>query len=190
MDRITSYLLSKHFLRNVLLEFGPIGIFVFFFYTKGPYFATLILMVTTLASIFLTYTIEKRIPLIALYVTFLTLIFGYMTLHKHNIRFLQIRDTIYDITLAITILLGFFWNKNVLKIALGSVIPLSDRVWNYLAFSWAGFFIVVACINEYVRRMYPIHTWLDYKIVMMFVTSIFGITILYYFNSRDLKSKK
>lgn len=189
MKTVTSYLLSKNFLKNFLLEFGPIAVFVFFFYTAGPYMATVVLMISTLISVFFTFFMEKRIPLVALYVTLLTIIFGFITLHKRNIEFIQIRDTIYDATLAFTIVLGFLWKKNVVKLALSPIIELNDVVWKKIAIAWVIFFATAALLNEYIRNMHPVHVWLDYKVIMVFVTTFFGVASLYFFTRNEVKER-
>lgn len=149
--------------------------------------ATLTLMVTTILSVFITHTLEKRIPLVALYIAFLTLVFGYLSLHRHNVTFIQVRDTVYDASLAVTIIIGFIFEKNVLQIALSRTIALSDKVWNKLAVAWTFFFILAALLNEYVRRTHPVFVWLDYKIVMMVVTIVFGVSALYVFSKNHVK---
>lgn len=175
---------------GVLLEFGPIFIFLATFGHFHIYKATMILMVTTIVSTVLTYRIQKRLPYLALYVAFITIAFGYLTLLHKAPKFIQMRDTLYDMTCAITLLLGLMINVPFLKIAFHEVIPMTLRAWHRLTYAWIGFFLTVATMNEFVRRHYSLSDWFQFKGTMVLVTIIFGITTLYFFYEREEGKEK
>lgn len=187
--------LSKLFTSNVLkkllagsaFEFGPIVIFLVSFHYLHIYKATLILMVVTIISTVVTYRVQKRLPYLALYVALLTIIFGYMTISLHQPRFIQMRDTLYDITFALTLIVGMAVDFSFLKFAFDSVFPTTNRAWERLTYAWASFFIINAFVNEYVRRTMSLHDWFDFKSTMVIVTLFFGITtlVLFYEKSND-----
>lgn len=182
MTQITSYkdiLDSKTFFRNILIEFGPIILFAIAFHFVGAYNATRLLMLSTVVSTMVIYHLEKRIPYITLYITFLTTLFGYMTLHKHNISFLQIRDSVYDFTLAGTLALGILFNISFLKISLSTYLTLRDLAWRYFTYTWIGFFLVNGFLNELIRKHTSISDWLLYKTIMIPVTIVFTIIALH-----------
>ena len=145
----------------------------------GPFGATRILMFTTVLSTIVIYRLEKRIPYITLYVVLLTILFGYITLHKHNVNFLQIRDSVYDFTLALTLLVGLFFDSLLLKIALSSYVRLTDQAWRFFSYLWISFFFLNGLINEFVRDNYSVMHWLNYKISMIFITIIFTFVALH-----------
>jgi intracellular septation protein len=183
MTEITSYkdiLASKTFFRNILIEFGPIVLFAISFHLVGAYDATRILMLSALLSTVIMYRLEKRIPYITLYITFLTILFGYITLHKHNISYLQIRDSVYDFTLAGTLMLGLTFNILFLKIALSSYLNLYDFAWKSFTYAWVWFFLLSGFANEFVRSHFDITEWLFFKTLMIPVTIIFTIVTLHY----------
>lgn len=161
-----------------ILEFGPIIIFLASFHYLHIYKATFILMIVTIISTVLSYRLHKRLPYLALYIAFLTTVFGYLTLAYHQPRFIQVRDTIYDITTATTLIVGLLFNTSFLKAAFQSIIPQTDRAWKKITIAWIGFFLMNACLNEYVRRTYSLGDWFDFKSAMVFITIFFGLTVL------------
>lgn len=166
--------LSKIFM-GLFLDFGPVLIFLFTASRFNFYKATFILMIATLVSTLITYFKHRRIPFFAVYITLLTLVFGFITISHHNPHFIQMRDTIYDLTLAFTLIIGLIFNKLLLKMALGSFIKIHDRTWLKLTYTWITFFVINSSANEYVRRVFSKEIWVHFKIDMMAVTIIFAI---------------
>lgn len=181
MTEMNSYkeIMTQRFFRNIFIEFGPIALFAIFFHLIGPYKATGLLMLTVVLSTVVVYRLERRIPYITLYVTFLTILFGYMTLHRHDINFLQIRDSVYDFTLAGTLLVGLIFSSLLLKVALNSYVILTDKAWRFFTYLWILFFFLNGILNEYVRHSFNISQWLTYKIVMIVITVIFTFVALH-----------
>ena len=169
----------KHIVFSALLEFGPVILFLASFEHVRIYEATMILMIATIISTIATYNIQKRIPYLALYMATITTIFGYMTIHFHKVKFIQMRDTLYDATCALTLITGILIRVPFLKLAFEEVLPMSMRAWNKLTHFWIGYFILIAASNEIVRRLFPLHIWFDFKGWVVIVTSIFGIIALY-----------
>ena len=180
MTQINSYkeIITPKFFRDIFIEFGPIILFAVFFHVIGPFGATRALMLTTVLSTIVIYRLEKRIPYITLYVALLTILFGYVTIHKHNVNFLQIRDSVYDFTLAGTLLIGLLTNTLLLKIALGSYVTLKDKAWKFFSYLWMFFFFFNGLLNEYIRHNYNISYWLNYKVIMIVATIIFTFIAL------------
>jgi intracellular septation protein len=180
----------KRLLTGSLLEFGPILVFLLSFHHFHIYKATFILMITTIVSTVLTYRFQKRLPYLALYVAFLTIVFGYMTIAYHQPRFIQMRDTLYDVTCALTLMVGVMINVSFLKLAFNEVISMHTRAWNKLTHAWIIFFIANALVNEYVRRTYTLAQWLDFKSFVVVATLIFGCTALYIVYEEDHSPQK
>lgn len=178
MSAATTKLLKKILIASIL-EFGPILLFLLSFSHFHIYKATMVLMATTIVSTILTYRIQKRLPYIALYVTFLTIVFGYMTLMHREPKFIQFRDTLYDATSALVLIIGLVWRTSFLKVAFHEVIPMTTRAWRNLTYVWIIYFSLAAGINEYVRTTMTLMQWFDYKAAMSVITVIFGCTALY-----------
>ena len=174
---------SSHIIKKLLLagffEFGPVIIFLVSFEFLHVYKATIILMIATIISTIATYRKQKRLPYVALYVALLTSIFGYITLSLHQPKFIQMRDTLYDMTCALTLTVGIIARTHFLKVAFQSVIPMTDRAWKKLTYFWICFFLTISVLNEYVRRTMSLTQWFDFKSIMVIVTLIFGFSTLY-----------
>lgn len=165
---------------GTFLEFGPVVVFLLSFEFFHVYKATIILMITTIISTFITFRMQKRLPYVALYVALLTSVFGYITLTLHQPKFIQMRDTLYDVTCALTLIVGLMINVPFLKLAFHQVIPMKARSWTRLTYAWIGFFLSIAIANEYVRRTMSLQDWFTFKSYMVVITAIFGSTVLYY----------
>jgi intracellular septation protein len=180
----------KRVILGTILEFGPIFVFLLSFSHFRIYMATTFLMLATIISTIATYALQKRLPYLALYVTLITIIFGYMTLLHREPRFIQMRDTLYDLTCAGTLLIGLALNIPFLSIAFNKVIPMTRHAWQRLTYAWMGFFLLSALLNEYVRRTESLREWFHYKGYMVIVTVIFGLVSLYLFYETQHEAEK
>lgn len=172
-------------LYGFFLDFGPIIIFLATVRHFGFYTATFALMITTIISTIITFIKEKRIPYFALYVAALTLSFGWITISHHNPKFIQIRDTVYDLSFALTLIIGLVFRINLLKISFGHCVKLHLQSWNKLTYSWIVFFLINSMANEYVRRYFDRNVWVHFKTNMLFVTILFGVITLLFFYKHD-----
>lgn len=168
----------KRIVVSGLLEFGPILIFLASFEHFHIYKATTLLMIATIISTVLTYRLQKRLPYLALYLAFLTITFGYLTLMHREPKFIQMRDTLYDLTCAITLLVGLMINVPFLKLAFHEILPMTFRAWHRLTYAWIGFFLSIAALNEYIRKVYSLAEWFEFKSLMVIVTIVFGFLSL------------
>lgn len=188
-SQFTATILKK-VLMSGMLEFGPILIFLAAFGHFHVYKATMILMITTIISTVLTYRVQKRLPYIALYMAFITIIFGYMTLLHKEPKFIQMRDTLFDMTMAATLLLGLIINRPLFKLAFHSVLPMTERAWYRLTYAWTAFFLVVAFMNEFIRRAHTLEQWFHFKGTMVCVTIVFGLLTTYLFYEKYEKEER
>lgn len=168
-----------HIAISGLLEFGPVLIFLASFERVSIYESTVLLMIATIISTVATYTLQRRIPYMALYVALITTIFGYLTIHFHDVKFIQMRDTLYDLTCGITLMIGMICNVRFLELAFDAVIPMKTRAWTKLTNLWVTYFMVAAMGNEITRRAFDLDTWFIYKESMIVITLVFGFIALY-----------
>jgi intracellular septation protein len=164
---------------GAVLEFSPILVFLSSFKHFHIYPATMLFMAATIISTLLTYRLQKRLPYFALYVAMLTIGFGYLTIFHHQPKFIQMRDTLYDLTCAITLLIGLAFDTSLLRFAFQEVLPMSRQAWNKVTYAWVAFFILNAGINEYIRRTFDLHFWFTFKGFMVPATIIFGLLTLW-----------
>ena len=185
LHKIPSKKVLMHMFFSFLIEFAPILIFVFSYRFLHIYKATFLLMLAVIISTFITYIKEKRIPYIGLYLALLTTIFGYITITYHIPKFIQMRDTIYDLTFALTLILGLAFDRVILQLTLNSSVPMTKSAWVNITYSWITFLILNACANEYIRRHFNFSFWVEYKMSVIFISIIFGLITGVIFYKRD-----
>ncbi len=154
----------------LFIDFLPLLGFIYFASKGDIYLATSVLILLSIVTTCITYVREKRLPYITLYVSFVTILFGLAALSNKNIEFVQMRDTLYDLSLFIVFALGIFFHVPVLKISLQKVFTLTDRGWTIMTYGWCIFFLCTATINEYMRRFQSFDNWLMYKEILIPVT--------------------
>ncbi|MBP6888527.1 MAG: septation protein IspZ [Candidatus Pacebacteria bacterium] len=177
----------RHIIFSAFLEFGPVLLFLVSTEYLSIYESTALLMVSTIISTFITYRVQKRVPFLALYIALITTIFGYLTINSHELKFIQMRDTLYDMTCALTLVTGMIFRKQFLKFAFQEVFPLTNRAWDRLTHLWISYFLVTALANEIVRNFFDFYDWLFFKGVVIALTSVFGLFAL--FVSFELKDE-
>ena len=57
---------------------------------------------------------------------------------------------------------------------------MSNKAWTKLTYYWIGFFITLATLNEYMRRVVDLAQWFDFKGLMVGVTILFGCLSLFF----------
>jgi intracellular septation protein len=74
------------------------------------------------------------------------------------------KPTLYYLFVAALLLFGLLTDRNLLKVALGTVYPgLSDKGWRLLTRNWVIFFVAMAIVNEIVWRTTSTSFWLGSK---------------------------
>jgi intracellular septation protein len=187
LKSLFSQKLLKHIFFSGLLEFGPVLLFIASYEHFRIYESTVILMVATIISTVVTYRIQKRIPYVALYVALLTIIFGSMTIHSHKVKFIQIRDTLYDLTAALTLIIGLRFNIPFFSLAFGDVIPMTEKAWEKLTYFWITFFVLLAINNEIARRILSLDHWFVLKTYVIVITTLFSLISLYFSYEEKMK---
>ncbi|MCX8513499.1 MAG: septation protein IspZ [Candidatus Pacebacteria bacterium] len=118
---------------DLMLDFGPILIFVFVFqYTHNIFNATSIMMISTIIAVLSSYVRDKRIPLFAIFTSILVLFFGFLTIYFEAPFFIQVKDTIQDIIIASSFLISYLLGYPLLKKMFGHVLPISTHTYNIM----------------------------------------------------------
>lgn len=157
---------------RLLLDFLPLAVFFVAYKLGDILVATAALVVATLVSLLITYIREKTIaptPLVSgIAVTF----FGVLTLWLHDETFIKIKPTIVNLLFAAILLGGACFKKPLLKMMLGSALPMQEEGWHKLSIRWGVFFIFLAALNEYIWRSYSTEFWVDFKVFGMLTCTI------------------
>lgn len=148
---------------KLALEVAPLGLFFAANGRFGIFYATGIFMVATALSLLISRIVLKRTPILALVTGFFVMIFGFLTIYLQDDTFIKIKPTILNSLFAFILAAGLYFERPVLKFALGEVMQLRDEGWRALTFRWIGFFIFLAILNEIVWRNFSTGTWVSFK---------------------------
>ena len=150
---------------NFLLEFLPLLLFFGAYRLADIYTATAVLMVATGVQMAITYRRQGRLQPMQKVTLALILVFGTLTLVLHDERFIKWKPTVLYAAMGVALALGVWvWRKNLLKLMLGSQLPLPDRVWSRLNAAWAGYCFFMAAVNGYVAAFYTTDQWVAFKL--------------------------
>ncbi len=173
-----------------LIDFFPIALFVAAYKWRDIYFATAVIMAATVVQSALLYAMDRKLQPLQKATLALVLVFGALTLALHDDRFIKWKPTVLYSAMALVLGLALWrWEKNFLKLMLGSQLPLPDRVWTQLTVAWVLYFVFMAGINAYVAAFYSTETWVNFKLwgYAFPVVFILGQGV---FIARHLKSDK
>lgn len=171
---------------QLLIDLGPIVIFVLAFNILGRfeatkenavYIATGIFIAATLAAIVYCKLRLGRIPPVLIIVGVFVTIFGGLTILLHDRTFIQIKPTFVYGFYAAAIFVSLALRQNVWKLLFGHAYDLPDFVWNTLAVRWAVFFVLMGVLNEILRAQLSFDNWLNSRPWVVFPL-IFGFALL------------
>ncbi len=165
---------------KTLLEFGPLLLFFGTYYLSEPetafFAATAVLVVASVITLGLSRILFGKIPIMPMVTTALVVFFGGLTLALQDKTFIKMKPTIVYLLFAITLIIGLYLKKPLIKYVLGQAIQLSDTGWTALTIRWIGFFIAMAFINELVWRNFSESVWVNFKVFgALPLTLIFGM---------------
>lgn len=139
--------------------FAPVPGAVKIFYATGAFMAAM------MVAIVISQVKYRHISPLLLFSGVMVLVLGGITIWLHDETFIKIKPTIYYVVVAAILSFGMFTGRNLLKSVLGTAYPgLSERGWLLLTRNWAGFFIVMALVNEAVWRNSSTDFWVSFKL--------------------------
>jgi intracellular septation protein len=160
---------SRHGVK-LLIEYGPLVAFFVTFYVAGLYWATGVIMVTSVAALTASRMTFGRFLPVPVLTAVLVLIFGGLTLWLDDPRFIKIKPTAINLLFAGVLLVGLWMRRPLLKLLLGEAFNLTEEGWRLLTIRWICFFVALAAINELVWRNFSDAIWVNFK--------LFGILLL------------
>jgi len=150
---------------KILIDFFPILLFFGAYKVYDIYVGTGVLMAATLVQMGLIYALDHKLTVMHKITLALVLIFGSLTLLLHDERFIKWKPTVLYAAMAIGLALAVWvWQKNFLKLLLGSQLELPDRVWMRLNLVWVAYCVFMAAINGYVAAFYSTEAWVNFKL--------------------------
>ncbi len=150
---------------RLLVDFGPLLVFFIAYARADLFVATAAFMAAMAVAIAVSFALTRRVPAMTWFSGALVLIFGGLTLWLHDETFIKVKPTILFLMFAAILGFGQARGRNYLKMLLGPALPgLSDAGWSALQGRWAGFFLVLAGLNEVFWRFMATDIWVHFKV--------------------------
>ncbi len=144
-------------------EFGPALVFVVALQAAGLVLATGLFVAAIAAATLYSWRAQGHFPRVPAATFLLAAIFGGLTIWRDQAAYIELRATVVNGAAAIAIIGGLATGHLVLKGALQAGFRLTDRAWRRLSVRTAIYFIVLAVLNEIVRRNFSTETWSFFK---------------------------
>ncbi len=160
---------------KLALDVGPLLLFFIANARWGIFAATAVFMVAVLAALAASYSLTRRVPVMALVSAVIVLVFGGLTLALQNELFIKLKPTIIYVLFGGVLLGGLLAGKPLLAMVLDSMFDLTTEGWRKLTLRWALFFFALAVLNEIVWRTQSTDFWVSFKLFgVVPLTFIFG----------------
>lgn len=162
---------AEHSSAKMLIDFGPLIAFFITYYVAeryqpeaGIYWATGVLIATTIAALAASRLVLGRFSLPPLVTAGLVVVFGGLTLWLQDPLFVMLKPTIINLIFAGVLGFGLATGRPLLKLLMGEALKLTDAGWHKLTIRWIGFFLAMALLNEVVWRNFSQPTWVTFKV--------------------------
>ena len=140
------------------------------------FFATISMVIVTIFSLILCYTLTKKISYIALFVALVVTVFGLLSFYLHDDFYIKIKPTIVNMVFAAILLIGYCLKKPMLAVIFDNKLSMSNEAWLTLSKWWGFYFIFLAILNEIIWRNFSTELWVNFKVFgMMTLTVIFSL---------------
>jgi intracellular septation protein len=157
---------------KLLIEFGPLAAFGITYFFAGIFWATGVVMVTSVLALAASWSQFGRLLPVPLMTAALVVVFGGLTFWLNDPRFIKIKPTIINLLFAGVLLFGLMTGRPLLKLLLGEAFNLTEEGWRKLSFRWALFFLGLAALNEVVWRSFSESVWVNFKVFGILVLSL------------------
>jgi len=150
---------------GLLVDLGPLILFLAAYWWKGILFATPIFMAATAVSLIWSKIKTGKISPLLLFSSVTLFLFGSATIYFKTGDYLKYKPTFYYTAVSLMLFYGVIRDRPTLKAALGSTYPeLRDSGWRILNRNFAWFFLAMAIANELVWRNFSEAFWVGSKL--------------------------
>ena len=149
---------------RLALDLGPLILFFAVNGFYGIFAATAVFMVAIAAALAASRLLTGKFATMPLVTGVFVMFFGGLTLYLQDETFIKIKPTMIYLLFAGILLGGLAAKRMFLKSVLGEMLSLSDTGWRELTIRWAGFFVVLALLNEAVWRNVSTDVWVSFKV--------------------------
>jgi intracellular septation protein len=149
---------------KLFLDFLPAILFFAAFKLGDIYIATSIAMAASILMI--GWSLIRREPVKP--VQWISLgfiaVFGSLTILLHDEYYIKLKWTLFYALMGGAILAALAFRKNPLKSLMGQELMLPEKIWRQLSIAWAGYFLLLAALNQYFATVLPLAQWVNVKI--------------------------
>jgi len=160
---------------KLLIELGPLLAFVMAWALGGIFWATGILMVASVVSLFASWRLLGHVSPVVIATAVLVLFFGGLTLWFDDPEFIKRKPTVVNLLFAGVLIAGFLLKRPLLKHVLGEALKLTDEGWRKLTIRWVCFFLALAVLNEIVAQNFSNAVWVWFKFGILPLTLLFAV---------------
>jgi intracellular septation protein len=167
---------------KMALELGPVAVFfVAFRLLKDSTFsiggteyggfilATAGFVPLLIATTLILWRLTGRLSVMQIFTLVIVIVFGGLSVWFNDKQFFKMKPTLIYILFAGILGFGLLRGQSYLKFVMGEVMPLRHEGWMILTRRVAGFFAVLAVLNEVIWRTMSDQAWVNFK--------TFGLTI-------------
>jgi intracellular septation protein len=165
---------------NIWTDIGPVLAFVIVYNVvrrfpenngvlskeNAIYWATSVFMIGVAAAIGYTLSKGRKPPPMLMITGVVVMVFGGLTLYLQDPKFAYYKPTIINSLFCVTILGSLAIGRNIWKTAFEHAFHLPDRAWKVFALRWAGFYAVLAVLNEVIWRNFSEDFWSNSKLFL------------------------
>jgi intracellular septation protein len=149
---------------KALTEYIPLILFFLAYKAGDLTLAIQVIVVATVAAVVISYAAVRRLPLLTILAGGLVLAFGGLSLLLGDDRIYKMKPTVLYSLFAIALLAAMGMKRLLLKAVLEDAWKLTERGWRKLTVQFAGFFLVMAALNEIAWRFVGEDFWVNFKV--------------------------
>ena len=169
---------------HAIIEYIPLILFFAVFKLVDIYWATALLMLTTLIQVAYCYFKDGKVPTRHWVFFTIAVVLGTLTLVFHDEQFVKWKATIVYAIFSVTLLVSrYVLGKNLVKKALSSIlenaseskqeINVPEALWNKLNLFWVAVTAGISALNIYIAYNFSLDFWVNFK-----VFGLMGITFV------------
>jgi len=148
---------------KLMLELGPLLVFFVANARFNVFIGTAAFMAAVVAAFVLSWSLTRRVPVMAALSTVVVIVFGGLTLMLHDAMFIKLKPTIIYTLFAAVLLAGLAVGKPLLTMVFNEMFDLTPEGWRKLTIRWALFFLAMAALNEIIWRTQSTDVWVTFK---------------------------
>lgn len=139
-------------------------------------FATLIIILATIAQNILHYLVYKRFERMHLISLGILLAFGSLTLILKDSTFIQWKVTVFNWLFALVFIGSQYVGsrKPLVERMMSNAMQVPAQIWTKVNWMWAAFFVFIGVLNLIVAYNFSEAIWVDFKLF-----GILGLTLVF-----------